>query len=140
PPELRARDNAVLTIILPPQHVAEQAEIPPGTTLWRSFLSGPSRLALHIPHGQQIALTSDGVLNAINGLRVDGSNSLIEMPWGLALTPVAGENGENGENGVVARYASAPIAQMSGLSKLSLVAKDPDQSLGIRVSNVRPPA
>lgn len=131
PPRLLARDNAVLTIVFPPQHIAEQAQVSFGATLWRSFLSGPSRLSLAVPRGQQIDLTSDGVLNAINGLNVDVGNSFIELPWGLALTPKAGESG------LVARYAPPPNAQLSGLSKLSLLAKDPGRPLAISARNVR---
>lgn len=104
PPVLEATgDDARVVLAFPPQHVAEQvsalgseAQIIDGFTVWRSRLSGPSRIAFRVSSGQRMAVSVEGVLGALNGVPIwvgDGSgadHTAIELPWRLLVHPAGG--------------------------------------------------
>ncbi|HEV8578673.1 MAG TPA: hypothetical protein VGX68_06275 [Thermoanaerobaculia bacterium] len=83
PGEIGGTGNALLTVHLQPQHVAEQAflqvsqdhqvpvpsdepPLPPGSV--QSRLAGPSRLVFTVPAGETIPLTLEGLLDAFQRL------------------------------------------------------------------------
>jgi hypothetical protein len=108
-------------LILPPQHVGEEAS-PPGSAapaqlptgvggatvpVWSGRLSAPTRLAFAFAAGDEIPLTVDGVLTAVLDLPlvvpagVPGpDDTAIELPWRLVLAP-------HGASGTVCRHATA---------------------------------
>ncbi|HEU4893505.1 MAG TPA: hypothetical protein VFT47_18245 [Vicinamibacterales bacterium] len=130
PPQLQAGTGSpILLITFPPQHVGEETHREEGARSSRSFLSDSSRLALALPRGGRIALTPDGVLDAIHGLSLVERGLLIEMPWGLSLSPKAGANG------VVAQ--TVPATTERSAWKVALRPRDTADSLGIVATNAR---
>lgn len=104
--ELVADGHGTLTVIFPPQHVAEEVvaatgrpvpSLDPATTAgfatWRAALSGASRVVVDLDGDEPIPLTVDGVLAALRRGSVRPGNGLlddataIEIPYGLVLSP-----------------------------------------------------
>jgi hypothetical protein len=89
--------GAVLTVLLPPQALAE-AKVRPGTetAVRTARLAGTSRLevGLGLPVGAEIPLTVEGVLAALAGGAVVGG--AVEAPFGLVLDPAVEDSLGNG--------------------------------------------
>src|SRR5215472_15604508 len=78
-------DDARVVVTFPPQHMAE--EITDGG-LAQALLSGTSQIVYAVGQGTQIDLTEDGILASLAAATVT-SQTAIELPWGLALSPAA---------------------------------------------------
>lgn len=106
PAALVAGPGAELTVLFPPQHVAEEVVpaggpvvpgLPPETTdgvpTWRAALAGASRVVVSLPAGERVALTAQGVLDAVRrgrlvpGTGVDDGKTALELPYGLLISP-----------------------------------------------------
>jgi hypothetical protein len=111
PAELTAAGQGSLTVILPPQHVAEEVvagtgpatpTLPASTTggfqTWRAALSGASRVVIDVGGSPPIPLTVEGVLDALRRGRLRPGNGLldgataIEIPYGLVISPHTADN------------------------------------------------
>ena len=111
--ELVAGAGAELTVIFPPQHVVEEVvfgagphvpSLDPATTggfpTWQAALSGPSRVVVGLQSGDRVALTAEGVLDAVRRGRVRPSDgtldglTALEIPFGLVLSPHEPDNRE----------------------------------------------
>jgi hypothetical protein len=136
---LTAGPNARLVLVLPPQHIGEEASPPgsaaplslpagqSGTTVpvWRGMLSATSRLAFTVSPGTQIPLTAVGVLGAAASATLTNPNGVpgpddtaIELPWRVVLAP----RGRNGAGKVACRHPATPVdPTVSGLWRTRLV-------------------
>ncbi|MFI0898487.1 hypothetical protein [Streptomyces sp. NPDC020983] len=89
--------GAVLSVLLPPQSLAE-AKVRPGTetAVRAARLAGASRLevGLGLPVGAEIPLTVEGILAALAGGAVVGG--AVEAPFGLVLDPAVEDSLGNG--------------------------------------------
>ncbi|WP_117208587.1 hypothetical protein [Allorhizocola rhizosphaerae] len=108
PGELAAGAEASLSVMFPPQHVAEETSRdtdirPPGEDgfkVWSAALSGASRVVVRVPSGDLVTLTVNGVLEALRRGRVrPGAGMLegataIEIPYGLVLSPHGADGSE----------------------------------------------
>ncbi|MFD5555058.1 hypothetical protein ACFWIA_14630 [Streptomyces sp. NPDC127068] len=114
PAELVPGAGAELTVLLPPQHVAEEVVpavgavvpgLPPGATggfpTWRAALSGASRIVVGFPSGDPpVPLTAEGVLDAVRrgrllpGTGTQDRKTALEIPYGLVLSPHPPAEGE----------------------------------------------
>lgn len=98
-------EKSLLVVTFAPQHLAEETSAPgseaplklpsgsgPGTVpAWRSFLAGPSRLAVAIATGVTIPLTVAGILKALREgvVAAEGQNGTrLELPARLFVAPV----------------------------------------------------
>ena len=146
---LVAGPQARLVLVMPPQHIGEEAS-PPGSSapfqlptgsggasvpVWSGMLSAPTRLAFAIAAGGQIPLTAEGVLAAVldNPLLVPAGapgpdDTAIELPWRLVIAP-------RGLSGAVCRHLTQPVpAGSSGLWRTRIV--DPHGAgLTVRVAD-----
>ncbi|MFD9669855.1 PQQ-binding-like beta-propeller repeat protein [Rhodococcus sp. NPDC059968] len=105
---LTAGANARLVVVLPPQHIAEEAslpdteaplQIPAGSAgdpvpTWRGALSAPSRLAFAFAAGTRVSLSTEGILAAIADHPIllpdgppSGGDTAIELPWRVVIEP-----------------------------------------------------
>ncbi len=119
---LTAGPQARLVLVLPPQHVGEEAsprgssaprQLPTGVEgstvpVWSGVLSAPSRLTFAVAGGTEIPLTVEGVLAAVLDFPMlvpDGApgpdDTAIELPWRLVIAP-------HGESGTVCRHLTRP--------------------------------
>jgi hypothetical protein len=106
PAELVAGPDAELVVLFPPQHVAEEVvpaagpaapglplETTDGIPTWRAALAGTSRVVVTVAAGEQIALTAEGVLDAVRrgrlvpGVGVADGKTALELPYGLLISP-----------------------------------------------------
>ncbi|WP_240135382.1 hypothetical protein [Streptomyces sp. MUM 178J] len=106
-PILKAEtDDARLLLTFPPQHVAEETSrreqdapqmLPSGSgapvPVWRAALSGPSRLAFHLPRGTTLVPTVDGILHALSRGRPippasppGVTDTALELPWRMVFS------------------------------------------------------
>lgn len=88
---LEAGDGATLTLIFPPQAIAEQSLDVNGVAAAR--LSGASLLTFALPAGARIALSAEGLLAALADATLvaaasdaDGAGTVLELPTGLVFT------------------------------------------------------
>ncbi|SCF20182.1 hypothetical protein GA0074695_4292 [Micromonospora viridifaciens] len=108
PGGLSAGDHAMLAVMFPPQHLAEEVDSgqtfpPPGPDrfrIWNAALSGPSRVVVDLCRGDLVTLTVGGVLDALRRGRVrpgdgmlDGATA-IELPYGLVVSPHSADGSE----------------------------------------------
>lgn len=111
-----AGGERVLTLIFPPQSIAEVKYTAEGdTSLRAALLASSSRVALSVPAGAEIPLEVAGMLEALaRGAQVisspEGTATAIELPWHLVLAPQA----QSGA-GVVSRHASQPVTSAGGV-------------------------
>jgi hypothetical protein len=133
---LTAGPQARLVLVLPPQHVGEEAS-PPGSSapsqlpagsggasvpVWSGTLSASTRLAFAVAAGAQIPLTVEGVLAAVldHPLLVPAGapgpdDTAIELPWRLVIAP-------GGPSGAVCRHLTQPAStDSSGLWRTRIV-------------------
>jgi hypothetical protein len=120
---LEAGDAATLTLIFPPQAIAEQSIDVSGVAAAR--LSGASLLSLALPAGARIPLSTEGLLAALAAATVvpatseaDSDGTLLELPCGLLFTP---------QDKLRAECAATPVgtaAGNAGLWQLDLHGKD----------------
>lgn len=93
---LEADADAVLTLVFPPQHVAEQVDVTgsapavvDGMDVWASRLSAKSTVSFRPAAGTRIPLTVEGVLQAASIAAYDRAGTVIELPWRLHIAPDA---------------------------------------------------
>lgn len=131
---LTAGPQARLVLVLPPQHVGEEAS-PPGSLapgqpagngasvpVWSGTLSASTRLAFAVAAGAQIPLTVEGVLAAVldHPLLVPAGtpgpdDTAIELPWRLVIAL-------GGPSGAVCRHLTQPTStDSSGLWRTRIV-------------------
>ena len=108
PAELVAGAAAELTLVFPPQHLAEEvvpadgAAVPGvpieetgGIPTWRAGLSGASRVVVAVAATEHVVLTAEGVLDAVrrgtlvSSLGVADAKTALEIPFGLVISPHA---------------------------------------------------
>jgi hypothetical protein len=72
-------DRSVVVLHFPPQHIGEQVlatgsdpVLVDGLRVFQSRLVGPSRVAFHLPRGQRLALTVEGLLAGLRGASLVG--------------------------------------------------------------------
>jgi hypothetical protein len=132
---LTAGPQARLVLVLPPQHVGEEASplgtlalpLPVGSggasvPVWSGTLSASTRLAFAVAAGAQIPLTVEGVLAAVldHPLLVPAGapgpdDTAIELPWRLVIAP-------GGPSGAVCRHLTQPAStDSSGLWRTRIV-------------------
>jgi hypothetical protein len=104
--ELIASAGAELTVLFPPQHIAEEVVPPSGPLMpgidpsqtggfptWRAALSGASRVVVSLAEGERMPLTAEGVLGALRQGRLLPSEGVLdkrtalEIPFGLVISP-----------------------------------------------------
>ncbi|MFE3985910.1 hypothetical protein ACFXPR_15630 [Nocardia tengchongensis] len=145
---LTAGAQSRLVLVLPPQHIGEEAS-PPGSAapaqlptdtgatvpVWSGILSAPTRLAFAFAAGTRIPLTAAGVLAAVLDIPLlvpagapGPDDTAIELPWRLIIAP-------SGASGTVCRHAAQPVsADSSGLWRTRIV--DPHgANLTLRVAD-----
>jgi hypothetical protein len=133
---LTAGPQGRLVLVLPPQHVGEEAsppdspppsQLPAGSggasvPVWSGTLSASTRLAFAVAAGAQIPLTVEGVLGAMldHPLLVPAGapgpdDTAIELPWRLVIAP-------GGPSGAVCRHLKQPgSTDSSGLWRTRIV-------------------
>ncbi|MET9424957.1 hypothetical protein ABZY06_30270 [Streptomyces sp. NPDC006540] len=149
--------DARLLVTFPPQHVAEETSLreeeapqtlPSGSgtlvPVWRAALSGPSRIAFHLPPGTMLVPTVDGILQALSQGRPiqpavppGGTDTALELPWRMIFSV----EDRLGGHEVTSVHPVLPmtIAGVTGLWRTRLAADRPppgtpvqDASLGLR--------
>ncbi|MFD0360106.1 WD40 repeat domain-containing protein [Nocardia sp. GCM10030253] len=139
-PVLAAGERARLTLVFPPQHVAEECS-PPGSAApvllpagtsgatvpgWRGMLSGQSRVVFAIPAGRRIPLTASGILDAVVGVPVvvsagvpTANDTAVELPWRTLLVP----GPQTASGTVVCRHSVEPVTStgVSGMWRTRLM-------------------
>lgn len=137
---LEAGNSAAITLIFPPQAIAEQSIDDNGVAAAR--LSGPSLLTFAPPAGTRIALTAEGLLAALAGAplvaanaETDAGGTVLELPLGLIFTTKGAVSAACAATPVGAVAGSAGLWQMdlhapdTGLMLQALAAKDDDPSM-----------
>ena len=116
---LVAGDGATLTLVFPPQAIAEQSL--DGVGLAGSRQSGTSRLCFALPTGTRIPLSTEGVLSALLDCALvpaddasDATGTLLELPAGLVMTPATDD--------VTAIAGGAPVVGATGATGLWQIA------------------
>lgn len=124
-----AGDNATVTLVFPPQAMAEQSLDEDGANSVQGSWSGASDLVFGLAKGTQIVLTIEGILSALAGGKLvpnlaasSGLGTSLELPRGLKVTTASGSNA----TGVaIANWASTiPAAGPQGLWHADLAGAD----------------
>ncbi|MEV5017692.1 hypothetical protein ACIGW1_31895 [Streptomyces sp. NPDC053780] len=139
-----ASDDARLVLTFPPQHVAEEAllrdQLPvdtqspgsgPPVPVWSAMLSGPSRLALHLPRGTTLVPTVEGVLRAASlseplrpGSPPGAMETALELPWRMIFSVEDRQGGLD----VASLHPALPVTLggVTGLWRARLAATRPE--------------
>jgi len=130
-------DNAKVTIIFPPQAIAEEKADGLNAGLRDARIAGISRVSFSIRRGQFFDLTAEGLLAVLSGavvLTKDADDTAIEIPWHLTVSLSA----QSANISVVASHSAQAITSPSsvvGLWRTRLRAgngKDRDARLLLR--------
>lgn len=139
-----AGDDARLVLTFPPQNVAEETllrdQVPvdtqspgsgPPVPVWGAMLSGPSRLALHLPRGTTLVPTVEGVLRAASlgeplrpGSPPGAMETALELPWRMIFSVEDRQGGLD----VASLHPALPmtLGGVTGLWRARLAATRPE--------------
>jgi len=134
PGALSAGQDAHIVLVLPPQHIIEDVSAPmEGLAVPEAArLAAPSRIAYDVVPGTSVRLDAEGILDACRTLRspsavIGDTDTLIELPWRLAFTPIADGINDihtaaalSSPAGVVGTWLARLAAQRPGSGELRL--------------------
>jgi hypothetical protein len=113
-------DGATITVIFPPQGISETKV--EGASPQGAWLSAPSTVVCPLPVGTTLPLTVGGVLTALTSHPLDTTRTVIELPYGLRMSPRTADGGA-----VTASGPTQPVINGDGTSGLwELVLADAD--------------
>lgn len=126
---LETGDGATITLVLPPQAIAEQSLDVNGVA--GASLSGTTQLCFSMPAGARIPLTADALFAALVGSHLvaagadgDGNGTLLEVPANLISTI--------GSGGAMVSCTSAATARSGGVGLWQIDLGSPNGLLMLR--------